>query len=79
MATQFAIVNLIHGRRVRRRDLSAKGRPPTKGRLPDDCLFSTNIPLKYSNDLPIFGEDFEPGLRHFARGANTGRTGSGTD
>ncbi|MDR1270119.1 MAG: hypothetical protein LBK82_11400 [Planctomycetaceae bacterium] len=31
-ATPFAVVNLIHCRRVRRRDLSAKGRPP------DDCL-----------------------------------------
>ncbi|MDR1270735.1 MAG: hypothetical protein LBK82_14560 [Planctomycetaceae bacterium] len=28
-ATQFAIVNLIHCRRVRRRDLLAKGRLPT--------------------------------------------------
>ncbi|MDR1268688.1 MAG: hypothetical protein LBK82_04120 [Planctomycetaceae bacterium] len=28
-ATQFAIVNLIHCRRIRRRDLLAKGRLPT--------------------------------------------------
>ncbi|MDR1268182.1 MAG: hypothetical protein LBK82_01530 [Planctomycetaceae bacterium] len=28
LAIQFAIVNLIHCRRVRRRDLLAKGRPP---------------------------------------------------
>ncbi|MDR1269684.1 MAG: hypothetical protein LBK82_09170 [Planctomycetaceae bacterium] len=28
MAIQFAIVNLIHSRRVRRRNLSAKGCPP---------------------------------------------------
>ncbi|MDR1268763.1 MAG: hypothetical protein LBK82_04500 [Planctomycetaceae bacterium] len=27
-AIQFAVVNLIHCRRVRRRDLLAKGRPP---------------------------------------------------
>ncbi|MDR1271122.1 MAG: hypothetical protein LBK82_16535 [Planctomycetaceae bacterium] len=27
-ATSFAVVNLIHCRRVHRRDLSAKGRPP---------------------------------------------------
>ncbi|MDR1268085.1 MAG: hypothetical protein LBK82_01040 [Planctomycetaceae bacterium] len=33
----FAIVNLIHCRRVRRRNLSAKGCPPTKGCLPADC------------------------------------------
>ncbi|MDR1268549.1 MAG: hypothetical protein LBK82_03390 [Planctomycetaceae bacterium] len=31
------LLNLIHCRRVRRRDLSAKGRPPTKSRPPDDC------------------------------------------
>ncbi|MDR1270056.1 MAG: hypothetical protein LBK82_11085 [Planctomycetaceae bacterium] len=28
LATQFAVVNLIHSRRVRRRNLSAKGCPP---------------------------------------------------
>ncbi|MDR1269865.1 MAG: hypothetical protein LBK82_10100 [Planctomycetaceae bacterium] len=31
LSLHFAIINLIHCRRVRRRDLSAKGRPPTKG------------------------------------------------
>ncbi|MDR1268369.1 MAG: hypothetical protein LBK82_02480 [Planctomycetaceae bacterium] len=44
-ATQFAVVNWIHCRRVRRRDLLAKGRPPTKGCPPDDCLPLTKIPL----------------------------------
>ncbi|MDR1141361.1 MAG: hypothetical protein LBL62_06695 [Planctomycetaceae bacterium] len=44
-ATQFAIVNRVHCRRVRRRDLLAKGRPPTKGYPPDDCLPLTKIPL----------------------------------
>ncbi|MDR1268515.1 MAG: hypothetical protein LBK82_03215 [Planctomycetaceae bacterium] len=43
MATSFAVVNLVHSRRVRRRDLSAKGRPPTKGCPPDDCLSLTKI------------------------------------
>ncbi|MDR1269409.1 MAG: hypothetical protein LBK82_07775 [Planctomycetaceae bacterium] len=33
-AIQFAVVNLIHGRRVRRRNRSANGCPPTKGCLP---------------------------------------------
>ncbi|MDR1270074.1 MAG: hypothetical protein LBK82_11175 [Planctomycetaceae bacterium] len=28
LSFHFAVVNLIHCRRVRRRDLSAKGRPP---------------------------------------------------
>ncbi|MDR1268633.1 MAG: hypothetical protein LBK82_03820, partial [Planctomycetaceae bacterium] len=41
--------NLIHSRRVRRRDLSAKGCPPTKGCPPYDCLLLqilTKISLK---------------------------------
>ncbi|MDR1268424.1 MAG: hypothetical protein LBK82_02760 [Planctomycetaceae bacterium] len=42
--TQFAVVNLIHCRRVRRRDLSAKGRPPTNGCPPDVNQFLTKIP-----------------------------------
>ncbi|MDR1269541.1 MAG: hypothetical protein LBK82_08455 [Planctomycetaceae bacterium] len=40
-ATLFAIVNLIHCRRVRRRDLLAKGRPLY------NCLSLTRIPMKY--------------------------------
>ncbi|MDR1270679.1 MAG: hypothetical protein LBK82_14255 [Planctomycetaceae bacterium] len=40
-ATLFASVNLIHCRRVRRRDLLAKGRPPY------NCLSLTRIPMKY--------------------------------
>ncbi|MDR1268701.1 MAG: hypothetical protein LBK82_04185 [Planctomycetaceae bacterium] len=28
LSLHFSVVNLIHCRRVRRRDLSAKGRPP---------------------------------------------------
>ncbi|MDR1268674.1 MAG: hypothetical protein LBK82_04045 [Planctomycetaceae bacterium] len=43
-ATQFAVVNLIHCRRVRRRDLSAKGRLPC-GRLPNVYLLLTKILL----------------------------------
>ncbi|MDR1268053.1 MAG: hypothetical protein LBK82_00880 [Planctomycetaceae bacterium] len=43
----MAIVNLIHCRRIRRRNLSAKGCPPTKGRSPDDCLPLMKILLKY--------------------------------
>ncbi|MDR1268109.1 MAG: hypothetical protein LBK82_01160 [Planctomycetaceae bacterium] len=39
LAIEFAIVNLIHCRRVRRRDLSAKGRPP------DNCLPLTKITI----------------------------------
>ncbi|MDR1267883.1 MAG: hypothetical protein LBK82_00005, partial [Planctomycetaceae bacterium] len=44
-ATQFAVVNLIHCRRVRRRDLLAKGRPP------DDCLLLTKILLEYCGNF----------------------------
>ncbi|MDR1270197.1 MAG: hypothetical protein LBK82_11795 [Planctomycetaceae bacterium] len=29
LSLHFAVINLIHCRRVRRRDLLAKGRPPT--------------------------------------------------
>ncbi|MDR1268876.1 MAG: hypothetical protein LBK82_05075 [Planctomycetaceae bacterium] len=36
LSHHFAGVNLIHSRRVRRRNLSAKGCPP------DDCLLLTN-------------------------------------
>ncbi|MDR1268290.1 MAG: hypothetical protein LBK82_02085 [Planctomycetaceae bacterium] len=44
LSPHFTVVNRVHCRRVRRRDLSAKGRPPikghppTKGCPPDDCL-----------------------------------------
>ncbi|MDR1270861.1 MAG: hypothetical protein LBK82_15205 [Planctomycetaceae bacterium] len=38
-ATPFAVVNLIHCRRVRRRDVLAKHRPPY------DCLPFTRIPV----------------------------------
>ncbi|MDR1269787.1 MAG: hypothetical protein LBK82_09700 [Planctomycetaceae bacterium] len=39
--TPLTVVNLIHCRRVRRRNLSAKGCPPY------NCLPLTKIPLKY--------------------------------
>ncbi|MDR1268573.1 MAG: hypothetical protein LBK82_03510 [Planctomycetaceae bacterium] len=38
MSLYFAVINLIHCRRVRRRDLSAKGRPSTKGCPPYEIL-----------------------------------------
>ncbi|MDR1269273.1 MAG: hypothetical protein LBK82_07090 [Planctomycetaceae bacterium] len=48
--TQFAVVNPIYCRRVRRRDLSAKGRPPYVC-LTYYCLFLTKIPLNnYKNN-----------------------------
>ncbi|MDR1268451.1 MAG: hypothetical protein LBK82_02895 [Planctomycetaceae bacterium] len=43
-ATQIAVVNRVHSRRVRRRDLLAKGRLPCGCPL-DDCLPLTKIPL----------------------------------
>ncbi|MDR1270521.1 MAG: hypothetical protein LBK82_13445 [Planctomycetaceae bacterium] len=46
-ATQFAVVPLIHCRRVRRRDVSAKHR------LPDDYKLLTKIPR---NITKIFNE-----------------------
>ncbi|MDR1269035.1 MAG: hypothetical protein LBK82_05890 [Planctomycetaceae bacterium] len=45
-ATPFTVVYLIHCRRVRRRNLLAKGCPPYVY-LPDDCLLLTRISLKY--------------------------------
>ncbi|MDR1269486.1 MAG: hypothetical protein LBK82_08175 [Planctomycetaceae bacterium] len=45
-ATQFAVVNWVHCRRIRRRDLLAKGRPPTKGCPPHNCRPLTKILLK---------------------------------
>ncbi|MDR1268115.1 MAG: hypothetical protein LBK82_01190 [Planctomycetaceae bacterium] len=46
LSHNFAVVNLIHCRRVRRRNLSAKGCLP-RGCPPDDCLPLTKILLKY--------------------------------
>ncbi|MDR1268827.1 MAG: hypothetical protein LBK82_04830, partial [Planctomycetaceae bacterium] len=43
--TQFAIVNLIHCRRVRRRDLSAKGRPPTKEKVAHLMIADEILPI----------------------------------
>ncbi|MDR1268025.1 MAG: hypothetical protein LBK82_00735 [Planctomycetaceae bacterium] len=45
--SHIAVVNPVHCRRVRRRDLSAKGRPPIKGYPSLDCLPLTKISLKY--------------------------------
>ncbi|MDR1267963.1 MAG: hypothetical protein LBK82_00415 [Planctomycetaceae bacterium] len=46
MAIQFAVVNLVHSRRVRRRDLSAKGRPP---------LFTGHPPLLTGRPPDAYG------------------------
>jgi hypothetical protein len=40
-AIQFAVVNLVHSRRVRRRNRSANGCPPTKGCPP--LLLTPNV------------------------------------
>ncbi|MDR1270374.1 MAG: hypothetical protein LBK82_12700 [Planctomycetaceae bacterium] len=39
MSLHFAVVNLIHCQRVRRRDLSAKGRPPLLTGCPPLSIF----------------------------------------
>ncbi|MDR1271247.1 MAG: hypothetical protein LBK82_17185 [Planctomycetaceae bacterium] len=42
MATQIAVMNPVHSRRVRRRNLLAKGcLPLKKDCLPDNCLLRT--------------------------------------
>ncbi|MDR1270117.1 MAG: hypothetical protein LBK82_11390 [Planctomycetaceae bacterium] len=56
-ATPFIVVHLIPSRRVRRRNLSAKGCPPIKGCLPTKGRPPDNLPTfneNFAEILPLF-------------------------